>query len=90
MGRLKSKVELEGALEKKLQLDPSWCETVLMLKSKLQAIGGTTVDSERAFHLMSRILNKLTKRLNKNLGARLKVTMHLPKDPAKIDWKKAY
>ena len=27
---------------------------------------------------------------DKNLGARLRVTMHLPKDPAKIDWKKAF
>ena len=48
------------------------------------------MESERAFHLMSRIQNKLTNRLDKNLGTRLRITMHLPKDPAKVNWEEAY
>ena len=29
-------------------------------------------------------------RLDKNLGSRLRVTMHILKDPAKVNWEKAY
>jgi len=39
---------------------------------------------------MNRLQNKLTNRLDKNLGSRLRVTMHIPKDPAKVNWEKAY
>ena len=63
---------------------------MLLIKSKERAVGGVTVDSERAFHLMSRIQNKLTNRLDKNLCNKLRVTMHIPKDPAKIVWNEAF
>ena len=39
---------------------------------------------------MSRIQTKMANRLDKNLGSRLRVTMHIPKDPAKINWEKAF
>ena len=48
------------------------------------------MDSERAFHLMSRIQSKLTNGLDKNLGSRLRVVMHLPKDPEKVNWDEAF
>ena len=63
---------------------------MLLIKSKERAVGVVTVDSERAFHLMSRIQNKLTNRLDKNLCNKLRVTMQIPKDPAKIDWNEAF
>ena len=39
---------------------------------------------------MSHIQNKLTNRLDKNLCNKLRVTMHIRKDPAKIDWNEAF
>ena len=45
MEKVKSKSELERTVEKKLHHNPSWCETVLQIKSKIRAIGGTTVDN---------------------------------------------
>ena len=63
---------------------------MLLVISRIKAIGGMTADSERAFHLMSRIQNKLTNRLYKNQGSRLRVTKHIPKGPTKVNWEKAY
>ena len=77
----RTKKELRKIIDEKVGKDPTWCESVFLIKSKIDSIGGTTVDSERAFHLMSRIQSKLTNRLDKNLGTRLRITMHLPKDP---------
>ena len=50
MEKVKSKSELERTVEKKLQHNSSLCETVLQIKSKIRAIWGMTVDSERVFH----------------------------------------
>ena len=38
----------------------------------------------------SRIQNKLTNGLDKTLGTRLRITMHLLKDPAKVSTEEAY
>ena len=73
-----------------MKTNPIWCETVLLIKSKIKAIGETTVDCERTFHQISRHQTKLANRLDKNLGTRLKVSMHIPKDPAKINWEMAF
>ena len=81
MNQTRSEIELDGRLKEKLKTKPIWFENVLLIKSKSRAIGETTVDIERAFHLMSRIQTKLTNRLDNSPGSRLKVTMHIPKDP---------
>ena len=81
---------LERGISENVAKSPSWSENLLLIKSKERAVGGVTVDNGRAFQLMGRIQNKLTNSLDKKLCNKLRVTMYIPKDPAKIDCNDAF
>ena len=72
------------------KLNPNWCKEVLLIRSKIRDLSQATADTERMFIMMNRINGKLSSRICKSLGHRMRVQAHVPRNPELIDWEYAY
>ena len=68
----------------------SWCEEILLVQTKIRALSQARADTERMFSLMNFIKSKLTSRIGKSLGHRMRAQAHVPREPALVDWDYAF
>ena len=86
----KTKSEFESAITLQKANNPTWCREALLVRSKLCALGQTTVETERISTLMSRIKGKQTNRIDHSLQHRMISQAHLPNNPSLVNRKHAY